>query len=48
MPALEGLATVFDDWGAVTVLEGCAVVEAVGFGEGELTEEEALIDPTGA
>lgn len=30
------------------MLEGCAEVEAVGFGGGEVTEEEALIDPTGA
>jgi hypothetical protein len=47
VPAPEALATVFDDCGAVTVLEGCAGAETVGFAEGELTEEEALIDPTG-
>jgi len=47
LPATEGLATAVDGCGAVTVLEVCAGVEAVGVGVGKLVGEEALVDPPG-
>jgi hypothetical protein len=45
--SLRVAATLLEGRGAVTVLEGCAGVEAVGLGGGESTEEEVLVDPTG-